>query len=121
KILFDPERQEHPRMAGAEAASLVAGRKVEKRSGADHRPRSILVLVDEAVLEAKLGIAIAELRRPAGRIVERQRREEMNLPVGDEAVVEFPRRPDARRAVPHMRSHELGEKLVVLILAGVRI
>src|SRR6266404_3135982 len=79
EALLHPERQEFARMACAEAAMSVAGRYLQHREDADHRLPAFLILLDEPVLHAKFGVAVAGLPVPAARLVEGERRDNVKL------------------------------------------
>ena len=116
EALLHPNGKKSAHMAGAKALGLVSGRQFEKRKHADHRRRAVFVFLDESILEAQLGIAIAELGRAAGRTVERHRRDDVKLPVGNDAVVVFECRPDARCVAGHRGAHRERVELVVLVI-----
>src|ERR1700684_3980192 len=91
EAFLNPERKIRAHVAGAGPAIHVAGRKLDERINAEHRPPVALVFIDEAIFEAEVGIAIAKLRRCPCGTVECHRRDNMNLAVGDEAVIVLPR------------------------------
>ncbi|HVA35054.1 MAG TPA: hypothetical protein VNG52_02375, partial [Stellaceae bacterium] len=76
-------------VTGAEPTMGVAGRCIEQREHADHRPPALLILLDEAVFHAELGVAIAELGAAAVRMVESNRRDQMHHDVRYDAVIDL--------------------------------
>ena len=57
EAFLNPERKIRAHVAGAEPAIHVAGRKLDERIHAEHRPPVALVFIDEAIFEAEFGIA----------------------------------------------------------------
>src|SRR6202161_4674827 len=94
ETFLNPERKIRPHIASAEPAIHVAGRKLDERINADHRPPIVLVFVNDAVFEAEFGVAVAIA---AGLCVERQRRNYVRLSIGDDAVIVLPGRTLALR------------------------
>src|SRR5580693_205784 len=86
EAFLQPHRQIYAHVTGAETAALVSGRQFDEGEDADHRTQPLIVLLDETVLEAKFGVAIAELRWPRGGTVECERCDDVELSVGNEAV-----------------------------------
>ena len=65
--LLGPNRQEGSNHAVAQSKLLVSGRDFEERVDGDHRGQAMLILLDEPVFHADLGIAESEMgarRRP---------------------------------------------------------
>src|SRR6202050_2466382 len=94
EAFLNPERKIGAHIAGTEPASHVAARKLDERVDTKHRPPIALVFVNEAVFEAEFGVAVAIA---AGLRVERQRRNNVRLSIGDDAVIVLPGRTLALR------------------------
>src|SRR5579863_5493907 len=116
EAFLQPDRQIDADVTSAQPAALVAGRQFDQRKHADHGPQALVVLLDEAVLEAEFGITVAELRWSAGRTVERDGRDDMELAVGNKAIIEFPGRADARSVAADMRPGKERVEFVVLVI-----
>jgi hypothetical protein len=94
--------------AGAETARGVARGHLQQRVDGGRRDPAVLVLLDEAVLHAEFRVARSRFERTAVGLVEGQPRLEMQLNVGQAAIIAVARRRDATR-VPHlMRSQGEG-------------
>lgn len=87
-------------MAGPEALLLAPRGQLEQGEDGDLRPPAVLVLLDEAVFEAEFRIAVTVVARLTLGSVERQRGDDMELPVGDQAVIELEARRHTRRLTP---------------------
>ena len=86
-ILLQPHRQEDlhwplPRLSPA----LPVG---TSNSGKDRRFRQPVGFLNEPEFRAQLGVAIAVMRLAVGRRIVSQRRDEVELHVGDDAVVQL--------------------------------
>src|ERR1700722_15686652 len=118
ETFLNPERKIRAHVAGTEPAIRVAGRKLDERINTEHRPPVTLVFIDEAIFEAEFGIAIAKLRRCPCGTVEDHRRDNMNLTVGNEAVIVLPRRTFTLRVAPDRSTEGKVVELKMLVRHG---
>jgi hypothetical protein len=95
EALLHPKWKVHADVACPQASDLISCWEFDKGKNTDLRTRSVLVFLDETIFEPKLGVAVPELPRPAGGIVEGQRRDDVQLTIGNEAIVVFESRSSA--------------------------
>ena len=88
---------------------------------ADRQDPARLVLLDEAVLYAKFRVARPPLEGTSPSLVDGHARLEMQLNVGQAAIIAVARRRDAIRLRHRMRSHREGVYFPVQIIDGLRI
>jgi len=87
ETFLDPQRQECLPFAAAQAARAVAGRGFDQGENAGLRERGRLL--EKPEFDAQFGVAVTVLRIAVFRGVVGQRRDEVELHVGDDAVIDF--------------------------------
>jgi predicted acylesterase/phospholipase RssA len=90
EALLKPNRQEELRLAVAQPALFVAGGQLHQWE--DGGLREMIRLMEEPELGAQLGVSVTKMRGFIPGSVERERRDDVQLQVGQRAVVHLDRR-----------------------------
>jgi len=101
KALLNPHREKREHVACPESAVCVAGRQNNLRKYRSLRSPTVTVLVDEPILETNWRVAVSDLRRAAGRTVERCYSVNRELAIGNETVIKFYARQSPSRVAAH--------------------
>ena len=106
-------------MAAAKPVGFVAGGNFQQRKNSDLR--QIFRLLDKTEFHAEFGVAVTVVRAAVGRRVVSQRRDEMKLHVGDDAVVQLKMRRGSRPAVRSFGVLRGDVKFPMLIIHRLRV
>ena len=101
EALLKPHRKKHLDVADPEPPVFVAGGQIDQRKYRNLRSPTLIVFLDEPILETNRRIAVPELHRAAGRTVERGYSVDRELAIGNESVVEFYPWQSPGRVAPH--------------------
>src|ERR1039458_675290 len=119
ETFLQPQLQEYLPLSAAQAARAVAGGDFEQGKHAGLREQGCFL--EETEFDAQFRVAITVLRRAVFRGVIRQRRDEVELHVGDDAVIQFEVRGGAGPAIRRLGVLGGDVKLPMLIIHRFRV
>src|ERR1035437_2185453 len=96
KTFLQPQRQEHLHLTAAKPVRFAAGGNFQQRENPDLR--EMFRFLNETKFHAEFGVAVTIMRAAARWRSVSQRRDEMKLNVGNNAIVQFKMRRSSRPA-----------------------